>query len=206
MKIMMTNLARLCIAISIATMGTTTPALATPIDTYVNYDIHNITDLSSTSNTFTIDTTYNKITAVNLGFSSLTNLSYTSILFDSGKINNTDDTLTFYSSANSRDTLVITLAKNTILGSSSDPLYRYFISSAIINDYTRGGLQSSQNLVQTVQTTRSGGHNRSDYRTVSYLQDPLVTVPEPTILALFASAFIGFGFSLRKRNLARAAN
>jgi hypothetical protein len=224
MKIMITNLARLCSVIFIAAMVTTT-ALATPIHTYVNYDIYNITDLSSTSNTFTIDTTDNKITAVNLGFTSLDNLSFTSILFDSGKINNTDDTLTFYSSANNKDSLVIKLATNTTLGSSANLSYQYFIRSAIINDYTRNnGSQSSQNLVQTVQTTRSGGHDdngehddeheQSQYKTVSYMQDPptviapvtasdTASVPEPTILALFTFALIGFGLSRRKRNQAR---
>jgi hypothetical protein len=213
MKIMITNLARLCSVIFIAAM-VTTPALATPIHTY---DIYNITDLSSTSNTFTINTTDNKITAVNLAFTSLDNLSFTSILFDSGKIN-PDDTLTFYSSENSRDTLVITLAKNTILGSSANLSYQYFISSAIIKDYRDNGSRSSKNLVQNVQIPSSGGHDdngeQSQYKTVSYMQDPptvvapvtasdTASVPEPTMLALFTSALIGFGFSRRKRNQAR---
>ena len=216
MKIMITNLARQCSVIFIAAM-VTTPALATPIHTYVNYDIYNITDLSSASNTFTIDTTDNKITAVNLHFTSLDNLSFTSILFDSGKINRKDNKLTFYSSENSKDSLVIKLAKNTPLGSGASLSYQYLISSAIIKDYRDNGShkddgsQSSKNLVKKAQIPGSGGHDDNDEQ--SFIGRPTVvlpvtksdtaSVPEPTILALFASALIGFGFLRRKRNQAR---
>lgn len=126
MKKIKTKLTRICTSISFATM-VTTPALATPVDTYVNYEIKNITGLSQTLDTFTIDTTKNTTTAANLSFSSLINLPTSNIIFDSGSINGNDKILTFKSSAYSMDKLVIKLAENTILGSNINSLYKYSI-------------------------------------------------------------------------------
>jgi PEP-CTERM motif len=177
------------------------PAFSSPIDTYVNYEVKNILDLSQTLDTFTVDTTNNTITAANLSLSTITNNLLPSIVFSSGSINATHDILTFYSTANSLDILLITLAKNTHLGSQSGtiPLYEYVIQSAYVTEVTTNGkathITTSKNLVET-----TGDESVS---TKSYIQDPVtspVKIPEPATLALFASAIIGFGASRRKKN------
>ncbi len=230
MNISRVKFACICAAIAIASIFSA-PAHAIPVNTFIYFDIKNVTGLSPTLNSFIFNATNNKISNVNLSFSDLTDFPLSNIVFDSGSINKDKNTLTFKSSTYALDTLIISLTKNTTLNSSNDPLYKYTISSATIYQYITKGRSgdeeeeddddedeqkrvSSNNLVQKTR--------RGDNVTInSFIQDPPApaapeplppiepaptpgaSVPEPSTIGLILTALIGFSATRRKENLSQ---